>query len=116
MHKQLPYALLSLILSGCFSQQGIDSDGNLVSRNFGYTRVVQPLIKDERVNAISITTYGLNIENGLTLGYKKQAVVKTALDCGVVFIVQNTQQIDHLLKEIPDIKARGNLCITKSLD
>ena len=97
--------LLFLLGAGCTT---VNHDGTISHHYFGYVKVIIPDEKGD-VRAADITTVGLRIDKGIGLGYLHDYRLAVPLDCRIVVIVKNQNQLDHAVKMLS--KMEDNLCV-----
>ncbi|GJM30601.1 MAG: hypothetical protein DHS20C17_32360 [Cyclobacteriaceae bacterium] len=107
MLQLLKSALLLLLLlgAGCST---VNPDGTISRHYFGYVKVIIPGTKGD-VSAVDITTVGLRIGKGIGLGYLHDYRLAAPLDCRIVVIVKNQNQLDHAVNMLS--KMEENLCV-----
>ncbi len=54
--------------------------------------------------------YGLRISDGIGIGYMAQNIVAVPLECRVVVLVQNQQQLDRAIHLYRTELSKGDLC------
>lgn len=121
----LGFLLVLLLQSACVSVRVNDADkttGN-VHRYFGFVEIVQPKL-EKGIQAVGVTSLGIAIENGLSIGWrnKEQVLVplKVSADaatpdeatCSMVVIIRSTEEAEHAAKILQPLKGE-NICIAK---
>lgn len=91
----------AIALSGCALGTTIDQHGVETKRYFGYVAVQRPP-SSERVFARDATAIGISFERGLGIGYMRDRHWVIPLDCRVVFVVSNQEQVKQVLATIGD--------------
>jgi hypothetical protein len=101
-----------LLIQACTSSMSIDEKGRTVAHHFGYVRVIKPpLLNNENINVTGVKTVGLSIRNGITLGYEENKIISVPLDCRVIVVVQNREQLEEFANIINDLKGK-EICAT----
>ena len=121
--KKIAWLMSALLLGGC-STVSVDDKGRSVTHNFGYVRLIVPPYyspqKDE-INgedidffAFGVKAVGLRAGSGkFSLGYSATDVVNIPLDCRLVALVQNKEQLERLVEAIDRLQ-EGQLCAAVS--
>jgi hypothetical protein len=83
------------MLSGC-GLATVRADGTVERHYFGYVKVVQPgtVSSGAPVSASDVAAIGLRIEHGVGIGYFHDKQVATPLDCRLVMLVNDRQQLE----------------------
>jgi hypothetical protein len=118
MESYLPKLVLitsSLLSMSCTSHTSIDEKGRTVVHHFGYVQVIKPPLIDlnNEMNVTGVTTFGLTVQDGITLGYKENKTISVPLDCRVLVILENKEQLDRFIKHINNIEGE-EICSTVS--
>ncbi len=101
--------LLCMLVVGCSI---LRPDGTRAHHYFGYVRVIiPPSHPAEEVQASDVATIGLRIANGIGVGYMHDYRLAVPLDCRLVVLVRNQQQLDHTLK-ILSKTMKEDLCVS----
>lgn len=83
---------------------------------FGVVRVNHSPLKDKaeaRISHIDITTVGIRVDSGVSLGYLQESLLFVPLDCRLVVFVRNEQQLLHAKKMLESI-AKERLCVASN--
>jgi|GEM_PF-784186 len=103
--------LAVVFLTACSTTAEITPDGTLVRHYFGYVRVVVPqAAADQPVYTSSTSVLGLYAGNGVGIGYVRDRRVVVPLDCRLVVLVANQQQLDHAMQRLNAMGKTGGLC------
>ncbi len=109
------YGVLSVFITLCLWTVGcttIQPDGTRMQHYFGYVRVMMPPSHPaETVQATDVTMVGLRIVNGIGVGYLHDYRLAVPLDCRLVVLVQNQQQLDHAIQNLTKTM-KENLCVS----
>lgn len=100
-----------LLAGGCTA---IDTKhGQVEASYFGYVRVLSPARNarhDDQVMTTHTEALGLRLEHGLGIGFYRDNRVYVPLDCRVVILVNNQQQLDDAIRRLKTEKEA--LCVT----
>ncbi|TWX65524.1 hypothetical protein ESZ36_17105 [Colwellia demingiae] len=118
MYKNMESYISKLIIfhiiflsSACTSKITIDEKGRTVAHHFGYVQVIKPPLTNKNINVTGIKTIGVSIQNGITLGFEENKIVSVPMDCRVLVIVQNKQQLEHFIEHLEKLKG-NEICAT----
>ena len=95
----------------CTSKITVDEKGRTVAHHFGYVQVIKPPLTNGNINVTGIKTIGVTIQNGITLGFEENKIVSVPIDCRVLVIVQNDQQLEYFIKHFEKSKGK-EICAT----
>ena len=103
----------SLLSISCTSHISIDEKGRAVAHHFGYVQVIKPPLVDfdNEMNVTGVKTFGLTIQDGITLGFKENKTISVPLNCRVLVVVQNKEQLDRFIEHIKNIEGE-EICST----
>ncbi|EGQ7674498.1 TPA: hypothetical protein ACF367_002953 [Vibrio parahaemolyticus] len=112
------YVFVFIIIStGCTAHTTVDERGRVVIHNFGYVKIIKsPVISvNKEINVTGYKLFGFSVGEGLTLGYKSNEYMSIPMDCRLLIIVQNQNQMEQLLDEL-DFIEDSEICATVSLE
>lgn len=98
----------------CTSHISIDEKGRTVAHHFGYVQVIKPPLfnnNNSEINVTGVKTFGLTVQNGITLGFEENKTISVPLDCRVLIVVKNKEQLDHFIEHMNNIKGE-EICST----
>lgn len=106
----ITYSLLSM---SCTSHISIDEKGRTVAHHFGYVQVIKPPLVDldNEINVTGVKTFGLTVQDGITLGFKENTTISVPLDCRVLVVVENKEQLVRFIEHIKNIEGE-KICST----
>lgn len=95
--RLLATAAVAFICFGCVPLATVNADGTISQHYFGYVKVTVPPTYAERgtVHAVEVSALGLQVRNGVGLGYFHDKRVAVPLDCRLVVLVRTQEQLDH---------------------
>ena len=100
-----------LPLAGCAPLATVNSDGTISHHYFGYVKVVVPqsYSSEGQIHAVDVTSVGLQVRDGVGVGYFRDNRIVVPLDCRLVVLVKNQGQLDNA---VDSLKAMGgnNIC------
>jgi hypothetical protein len=99
--------------AGCSPLTTVQADGSIAYHHFGYVKVVIPSSYSsgsEKVSATDITTTGIKIGDGLSVGYMRDKKIIVPLDCKAVILVSNQQQLDQTVQLLKQFGEKEGLC------
>ena len=100
-------ACLSLV-TACAPQVDLYGNGDRVTEYFGYLKVVASRPDGGgTVSSLAVKTLGVRLENGVGVGYFDEKRLFVPLDCRLVIIVANQEQLDGAVKLLEDAKREG---------
>ena len=117
----LSLVLMLVSLSGCASVRTTDGEGKSY-RYFGFVEVVVPEAQ-ANIEAVKITSAGIAIENGLSVGWRDTEQVIVPLKkgagenappeatCSMVVIVRSDTEAQNAREILSDLKGE-NICLT----
>lgn len=112
--RQLAATAALILVSGCGPITTIRPDGFVERHYIGYVKVLVPdsQFKEGRVSASDISAIGLRIENGVGVGYFRDREITTPLDCRVVFLAKDREQLKETVDLLHNKMGGNNLCAT----
>ena len=119
MRRSLALALTAIVLTGCSTLTIDGADGLRGKRTYvGVIRVEAPINPDDplapsRVRMLEVTTWGLRIDRGLSVGYLNDRLVSVPLDCRFVIFIRSTQELaqaEALLRNL----SKEDTCIART--
>ena len=114
-------ALATLCLTGCVSvtvESPVDFQGE---RNYwGWVRVAAPRadrpdMQAQRIKTLDVSTWGLRVGQGLSVGYLHDQVISVPLDCRIVFIIRDSAELRHAQSLLQQL-GQEPLCTTTTQD
>lgn len=99
------------LIAGCSGVTTVQPDGYVARHYFGYVKLVVPDSYSEttRVSAADVKAVGIRIENGVGVGYFHDQQVVTPLDCRLVVMVRDKEQLRAAAEQLATISG-GDLC------
>lgn len=107
LKKGTVYLFCCYVISAC-SVTSVGDKGR-IEHHFGYIKVYQPPA-DNGLTASRITTIGMNLNPGLTLGYRNSELIKNDLrdlsgepECGLTIIIRDQSDalfLDRVLNQL----------------
>jgi hypothetical protein len=98
-------------LTACSTTAEITPDGTLVRHYFGHVKVVVPrAVADQPVYTSSTSVLGFYAGDGFGVGYVRDHRVVVPLDCRLVVLVANRQQLDEAMRRLDTIGKAAGLC------
>lgn len=101
----------TLSLTACTPLATVNPDGTTSHHYFGYVKVVVPqgYSSEGQIHSVDVTSIGLQVRDGVGVGYFRDNRITVPLDCRLVVLVRNQEQLD---KTIDFLKTKGadNLC------
>ena len=102
--------LFALALSGC-SISSVGNAGGTTEHHFGYVRIHTPKTH-ERLTAQRVTTVGMNLNPGVTLGYRESEQIVNPIDphtgapaCSVTILVRDRAEalfVEKILQQLEE--------------
>ena len=110
--KRLLLASAVISLTGCGPLATTRPDGVVERHYFGYVKVLVPDPRSTpgRIAASDVTSFGIRWHNGLGIGYFSGKEVVTPLDCRIVFLVKDREQIDRTIKLFNNNVKESEVC------
>jgi hypothetical protein len=95
-------AFACLLLAGCSGATTVLPEGYVARHYLGYVKLVVPdrHSTSAGVSASDVKALGVRIENGVGIGYFHDQQVITPLDCHVVVLVRNEQQLRDAVERL----------------
>jgi hypothetical protein len=87
--------ILSLNLFGCASETNAQNSFSEETRYYGFFRTSMPKkdTGEDRIRLYETSGTGLRIGNGIGLGYFHDKTITVPLDCRLVLLVHNSEQL-----------------------
>lgn len=111
--KYLVIMLSASVLLACSPITTVATDGTIAYHHFGYVKVIVPNTyssTEKTVSATDVSTLGIQLRNGIGVGYFRDKQVVVPLDCRTVFLVTNQEQLDKAVKTLNDVNKMEGVC------
>jgi hypothetical protein len=105
--RRLAAVALASLLTAC-----ANTSGNGVTHYFGWVRVEQPQTSAREVVADHYTMVGLRVAGGVGLGYMREQRVYVPLDCRLVLLVRNQQELDRAIDQLQSTFGKDGVCVS----
>lgn len=105
------FAMSSLL--ACSPITTVAPDGTISYHHFGYVKVIVPNTyssTEKTVSATDVSTFGIQLRNGIGVGYFRDKQVVVPLDCRTVFLVSNQEQLDNAVRTLNDVNKTEGVC------
>jgi len=98
-----------LATAGCAPIATVNSDGMIAHHYFGYVKVVIPpsVASAESVHALDLSSIGLQVRDGVGVGYYRESRVTVPLDCRLVVLLRTQEQLDRAMEILKPMKGDG---------
>ena len=99
----------ALIFSGCQSGDRSVADGESVTRYYGFFKTSAPnQVRDgDRLGTYEISGVGVRADNGVAIGYIHEKILSVPLDCRLVILVNDAQQLNQALEILETLQREG---------
>lgn len=101
------------LLSACSPLTTVAPDGTISYHHFGYVKVIVPNTynsSEKTVSATDVSTLGIQLRNGIGVGYFRDKQVVVPLDCRTVFLVSNQEQLDKAISTFNATNKMEGVC------
>lgn len=113
--KSISCFVFCWVVAGCSVTSTGGNDGR-TEHHFGYVRIHQPLT-DQRLTTSRVTTIGMNLNPGLTLGYRQFEVIANPLRdesgqpaCSLTIIIRDRTEAPFVEDVLNQLKG-NEICI-----
>jgi len=91
----------------------VNPDGTIAHHYVGYVKVlIPPSYGDAKyIHAVDVTSVGIQVRDGVGVGYFRDQRLAVPLDCRVVVLVRTQAQLDHTVAML-NRTTREGLCAT----
>ena len=113
MGKRLALSFFCSFSCGCSPVTTVQPDGSIAYHHFGYVKVVLPSSHNngsERITNTDITTTGIKVGDGVSVGYMRDKKIVVPLDCKTVILVSNQEQLDKTIQLLKQFDVKDGLC------
>lgn len=99
----------ALLVSGCGSREQSPPDNVPITRYYGFFKTSAPnqIADDGRLGAYEISGVGVRANNGIGVGYFHEKILSIPLDCRLVVLVNDIQQLEQALNTIKTLQGEG---------
>lgn len=99
----------ALIFSGCQSRERSVVDGEPVTRYYGFFKTSAPnqVMDGGGLGTYEISGVGVRADNGIVIGYFHEKILSIPLDCRLVILVNDTQQLNQALETLETLQREG---------
>ncbi len=100
-------------VAGCAPIATVNADGTIAHHYIGYVKVIVPpsVASSESVHALDVSSIGLQVRDGVGVGYFRDSRVAVPLDCRLVVLVRTQEQLERAIEILKPMKGDG-LCAT----
>jgi len=106
---------LALALSGCAATATVQPDGTMVRHYVGFVRVVVPQAEAKQAVYVSdVSTLGIRVDDGFSLGFMRDKQVVVPLDCRLIVLVATQKQLDDAVEKLSFFKGSPGFCTAVS--
>lgn len=99
-------------LASCGPLATTRPDGVVERHYFGYVKVLVPDSRSTtgRIAASDVTSFGIRWDNGLGVGYFSNKEIVTPLDCRVIFLVKDREQLNRTINWFNNSVKENEVC------